>query len=43
MRPQAIYIFLSNKLDIPLTLSTARGIFQEKVLVDSGAMENFID
>jgi len=32
-----------NKLETPLTLMSLRGTFQEKALLDSRAMENFIN
>jgi hypothetical protein len=38
-----MYIFQGNKLDLPISLHTFKGMTEEKALVDSGAMENFID
>jgi len=38
-----IYIFNRNKLDLSIAFITTRGMFQEKALVDSRAIENFID
>ncbi len=38
-----VYIFRGNKLDLPITIASHKGSSQEKALVDSGTMENFID
>ena len=38
-----MYIMQGNKLKAPLTITSLRGTFQEKALLDSGAMENFIN
>ncbi len=39
-----MYIFRSdNRLEIPITLSSFKGMAEEIALVDSGATENFIN
>jgi hypothetical protein len=41
---KTVYIFNSfNKLEVPITLHLSKGTAKEKALIDSGAMENFID
>jgi len=36
-------MFQENKLDLPISLHLFKGTTEEKALVDSGAMENFIN
>jgi hypothetical protein len=39
-----MYIFRSdNRLEVPITLHSFKGMAKEVTLVDSGATENFID
>jgi len=38
-----MYIFKGNKLDLLISVHLFKGMTEEKALVDSGAMENFID
>ena len=39
-----MYIFRSdNRLEVPITLHSFKGMAEEVALVDSGATENFID
>jgi hypothetical protein len=38
-----MYIFRSNKFELPLSIHSLKGTAEEKALIDSGAMENFID
>jgi hypothetical protein len=39
-----MYIFRSdNQLEIPISLSSFKGMAEEITLIDSGATENFID
>jgi len=33
----------SNKLELPISIHSAKGMMEESALVNSGAMENFID
>jgi len=41
---RTMYIFRSdNQLEIPISLSSFKGMAEEIMLVDSGATENFID
>jgi len=38
-----MYIFQGNRLDIPIKFHSFKGMAEEKALVNSGAMENFIN
>jgi hypothetical protein len=39
-----MYIFRSdNRLEVPITLHSFKGMAEEVTLIDSGATENFID
>jgi hypothetical protein len=38
-----MYIFEGNRLELPIKFHSFKGMEEEKALVDSGAMENFID
>jgi hypothetical protein len=38
-----MYIFKGNRLELPIKFHSFKGMEEEKALVDSGAMENFID
>jgi hypothetical protein len=39
-----MYIFRSdNRLEVPITLHSFKGMAEEVALIDSGATENFID
>ena len=38
-----MYIFKENRLDLPIQVHSIKGMADELALVDSGAMENFID
>jgi hypothetical protein len=39
-----MYIFRSdNRLEVPITLHSFKGMAEEVAFIDSGAMENFID
>jgi len=38
-----MYLFKGNRLDLPIEVRSFKGTAEEKALVDSGAMENFID
>ena len=38
-----IYLIKGNKFKLPISLELSKGIANKKALVDSGAMENFID
>jgi hypothetical protein len=41
---QTMYIFRSdNRLEVPITLHSFKGMAEEVALIDSGATENFID
>jgi len=43
LKLQAVYIFKGNKLDLPIIVSSHKGSFQEKALINSGVMESFVD
>jgi hypothetical protein len=38
-----MYIFRANRIELPLSVHSLNGMAEEKALIDSGAMENFID
>jgi hypothetical protein len=38
-----MYLFKGNGLDLSIEVHSFKGMAEEKALVDSGAMENFID
>jgi hypothetical protein len=38
-----MYIFKGNRLELPVEFCSFKGMAEEKALVDSSAMENFID
>ncbi len=43
LKINTMYIFKGNKLDLPIAFATHKGTSEEKALIDSGAMENFIN
>jgi hypothetical protein len=38
-----MYLMQGNKFELPISLHLFKGMVEEKALIDSGAMENFID